>query len=139
MIALSVAKLKFFSPESEIALGLKQKKNVFVESLDQFRSLEVRERVGNAFVMSLRLSDGKVLHNIASFCDFARNFSLSSIVFRTNFWGLRNLIKQLFHSRLLDERLVIAIRTSLAIYHLIALHALHVRFTLWYVSSPSSS
>ena len=38
----------------------------------------------------------------------------------TNFWGLRNLIKQLFHSRLLDERLVIAIRTSLAIDHLIS-------------------
>ena len=29
MIALSVAKLKFFSPESEIALGLKQKKKRF--------------------------------------------------------------------------------------------------------------
>ena len=44
MIALSVAKLKFSSPESEISLGLK-KKNVFVESLDQFRNLEVREKI----------------------------------------------------------------------------------------------
>ena len=65
------------------------------------------------FVMGLRLSDHKVLHNIASlskvFFDFARIFSLFSIVFRTsNFWSLRNLIKQLFHSRLLDMRLVIA-------------------------------
>ena len=40
-----------------------------------------------------------------------------------NFWSLRNLIKQLFHSRLLDMRLVIAnseLRASLAIYHLIS-------------------
>ena len=37
---------------------------------------------------------------------FSRFFSL---VFRTsNFWSLRNLIKQLFHLRLLDMRLVIA-------------------------------
>ena len=41
------------------------------------------------FVMSLRLSD----HNF---------FSLS------NFWSLRSLRKQFFHSRLLDMRLVIA-------------------------------
>ena len=75
------------------------------------------------FVMSLRLSDHKVLHNIASsssFFYFARIFSLFSLVFRTsNFWNLRNLIKQLFHSHLLDIRLVIAnsaLRVSLAIY-----------------------
>ena len=40
----------------------------------------------NVFVMSLRLSDYKVLHNIASsssFFDFARIFSLFSLVFRT--------------------------------------------------------
>ena len=54
-----------------------------------------------------------------------RIFSLFSLVFRTsNFWSLRNLIKQLFHSRLLDMRLVIAkstLRASLAaIYHLIS-------------------
>ena len=77
------------------------------------------------FVMSLRLSDHKVLHNIASsslFFDFARIFSLFSLVFRTsNFWSLRNLIKQLFHSRLSAMRLVkanSALRASLAIYHL---------------------
>ena len=47
------------------------------------------------------------LHEV--FFDFARIFSLFSFVFRTsNFWSLRNLIKQLFHSRLLDMRLVIA-------------------------------
>ena len=87
MIALNVAKLKFFRPEIEISLGVKHKKNVFGESLDQFRSLEVREKVRNVFVMSLRLSDLQVLHNIASsssFFDFARIFSLFSLVFRTS-------------------------------------------------------
>ena len=43
------------------------------------------------------------------FFDFARIFSLFSFAFGTaNFWSLRNLIKELFHSRLLDMRLVIA-------------------------------
>ena len=37
-----------------------------MESLDQFRRLEIREEERNVFVMSLRLSDHKVLHNIAS-------------------------------------------------------------------------
>ena len=49
-----------------------------------FRRLEVREKARNVFVMSLRLSDLKVLHIIASsssFFDFARIFSL---VFRTS-------------------------------------------------------
>jgi len=47
MIALSLAKLKMFSPESEIFLSIKpkkKKKNFFVESLDQRRRLEVREK-----------------------------------------------------------------------------------------------
>ena len=44
MIALNVAKLKFFKPEIEISLGIEHKKNAFGESgLDQFRSLEIRE------------------------------------------------------------------------------------------------
>ena len=80
------------------------------------------------FLTSLRLSDHKVLHNIASssssFFDFPRIFSLFSLVFRTsNFWSLRNLIKQLFHSCLLDMRVVIANEArsaELAIYHLIS-------------------
>ena len=52
MIALSVAKLKMFSPESEIFLGIKLKnkeKNFFVESLDQCRRLEVPEKARNVF------------------------------------------------------------------------------------------
>ena len=62
------------------------------------------------FGTSLRLSKQKVLHNIAfssgSFLDFARIFSLFSLIVRTsNFWSLRNLIKQLFHSRSLNIRL----------------------------------
>ena len=63
--------------------------------------------------MSLRLSDHKVLLNIASsvriFFNFAWIFSLFLLIFHTsNFWTLRNLIKLLFHLRLLDMRLVIA-------------------------------
>ena len=53
-----VSKLNLFSPENE-------KKKRFVKSLDQFRR-EVREKVRNVFVMSLGLSDHKVLYNIAS-------------------------------------------------------------------------
>ena len=75
------------------------------------------------FVISLRLSDHKVLRNTLRI--FIKSIlSLFSLVFRTsNFWSLRNLIKQLFHSRLLDMRLVIvnaALRAMLAIYHLIS-------------------
>ena len=65
-----------------------KKKTFFVESLDQFRRLEVREEARNVFVMSLRLSDNKVLHNIASvpikFFYFARISSLFPLVFRTS-------------------------------------------------------
>jgi len=130
MIALSVAKLKMFSLESEIFLWIKPKKKkklfcgksgsmptfrstrkgkkcflwwayvclttrwshniasssslrilktFFVESLDQCRRLEVREKTRNVFfVMSLRLSDHKVVTQhrfLSSFFDFARIFS----------------------------------------------------------------
>ena len=62
MIALGVAKLIFFSQQSEISLGIKpKKKNVCVESgFDQFRRLEVREKIRHIFVMSLSLSDHQV-------------------------------------------------------------------------------
>ena len=53
----------------------------------EFRRLEVREKARNVFVMSLSLFNLKVLHNIASsstFFDFARIFSLFSLVFRTS-------------------------------------------------------
>ena len=88
MIAQSVAKLIFFPPESEISLRIKPKKNpFFVESLDQFLHLEVRKRVQNGFVMSLRLSDNQVLHNIPSssiFFHFACIFLIFSFVFCTS-------------------------------------------------------
>ena len=52
----------------------KEKKNFFVESLDQCRHLEVREKARNVFVMSLGLSDHKVVtqHHI-----FIKFFSIS--------------------------------------------------------------
>ena len=61
------------------------------------------------------------LHNI--FFRFRSDFLafFARISYFLNFWSLRNLIKQLFHSRLLDMRLVIAhsaLRASLAIYNL---------------------
>ena len=75
------------------------------------------------FVKSLRLSDHNMLRKLASSSSLFSRFS-RSLIFRTsNFWSLRNLIKQLFHSHLLDMRLVIAnsaLRASLAIYHLIS-------------------
>ena len=58
-----------------------------MESLGQFRRLEVREKARNVFVISIRLSYHKVLNNIAassSFLDFAGIFSLFSLVFRTS-------------------------------------------------------
>ena len=127
MIALSVAKLKMFAPESEISFGIKQKKNVFVESLDNFRSLEIREKVRNVFLMSLRLSTTRYyttshFHQLFSISlGFSRFFRSYFVLL--NFWSLTNLIKQLFHSRLLDMSVVIAnsaLRASLAIYHLIS-------------------
>ena len=49
----------------------KTKKKAFVvESLNQCRRLQVREKARNVFVMSLRLSDHKALHNIASSSSF---------------------------------------------------------------------
>ena len=73
----------FFAGERNFFLN-KAKKNVFVESLDEFRRSEVCEKVRNVFVMSLRLSDHQELLNIASSSPFfARIFSLFSLVFRT--------------------------------------------------------
>ena len=65
----------------------KRKKTFFVESLDQCRRLEVREKARNVFVMSVRLSDHKVLHNIAS--------SSSFFQFRSDFLAFFALISYL--------------------------------------------
>ena len=48
MIALSISKLKI--------LRQKAKCSCYKAKMDQFRSLEVREKVRNVFVKSLRLS-----------------------------------------------------------------------------------
>ena len=89
MIVLSVAKLKMFSPENEIFLWIKSKKEkkLFLESLDQCPRLEVREmaRTLMFFVMSLSLSDHKMLHNIASSSSFFRFRSDFLAFFRSYF------------------------------------------------------
>ena len=101
-----------------------------MESLVQWRRLEVREKARNVLFCdepTSVLPQGVTQHRShlhQVFFNFGRTFLLFSLVFRTsNFWSLKNLIKQLFHSRLLDMRLVIAnsaLRASLAIYHLIS-------------------
>ena len=99
MIDLSVAKLKVFSPESEISLWRKQKKKVFLDNWVKFRRLEAREKVRNVFVTSLRLSDHKVLHDIASVLikffwfrsDLLAFFARISYIL--NFWSLKEFNK----------------------------------------------
>ena len=129
MIALSVAKLKMFSSECKISLWIKpkgRKKTFFVESLDQFRRLEVREKGKKCFcdepASVWQQGITSVLIKFFSISlGFARFFRSYFVL--PNFWSWRNLIKQLFHSRLLDMSLVIAnsaLRASLAIYHLIS-------------------
>ena len=90
MIALRVAKLiLIFRRKAKFLLnkGKKEKKTFFARSLDQFRSLEERKKARNVFVMSLRLSDYKVLHNItssSSYLDFVWIFALFLFAFRTS-------------------------------------------------------
>ena len=87
-----------------------------MESLGQSRRLEVREKARNDDpTLPVRLSDHtEVLNNIACSSSFLRFRSDFLAFFRSyfelqNFWILRNLIKQLFHSRLLDITLVTVI------------------------------
>ena len=72
----------------------KEKKTFFVETVDQLRHLEVSENVRNVFVMSLRLSDKNVLHDIASSSIFSISLGFSrffrSFVVLPNFWSLRD-------------------------------------------------
>ena len=109
MIALSVAKPKMFSPESKIFLWIKPKKNFFVERLDRCRRLKVREKARNVFcdeptsVVPQGVTQHRIFH-LSLFSRFFRSYFVLQL-----FWSLRNSIKQSFHSRLLDMRLVIAI------------------------------
>ena len=74
MIALSVANVFAGKRNFSLNKAKKEKKNFSLESLDQCRRLEVREMARELmfFVMSLRLSDHKVIHNIASSSSFFR-------------------------------------------------------------------
>ena len=76
MIPLSVATIKnLFARKQNFSLNKakKEKKTFFVVSLDQCRRLEVREKARNVFCDEpVRLSDHKVLHNIASSSSFLR-------------------------------------------------------------------
>ena len=65
MIALSVAKLKF---------SLNKAKKTFLWKVWTNSNVEVCEKVGNVFVMGLRLSDRQVLHKIASSSRFCLDF-----------------------------------------------------------------
>ena len=83
-----------------------------MESFDQCRCLEVHEKARNVLVISLRLSDHKAVtqHRILiKFFLFRSDFlAVFARISYFKFLDLMNLIKQLFHSRLLDMRLVIA-------------------------------
>ena len=107
MIALSVAKLKFFFAGKRNFPWYKAKEKK--RSCGKFGSISM---VRNVFVMGLRLSDHQALHNItssSSFFHFATIFSLFSLVSRTSkLLELKEFNKTIFHSRLLDMRLVIA-------------------------------
>ena len=79
MIVLSIALNKTKNEKKNLSCGK-------FGSILAFRSI-VRKTARNVFVMSLSLSDHKVLHNTLSssrFFDFAWNFLLFSLVFRTS-------------------------------------------------------
>ena len=105
----------------------RKKETFFVKRLDQCRRLEVREKARNVFLrwayvcLTTRCNTTSIASS-SSFFRFRSDFLAFSARI-SYFKFLRNLIKQLFHSRLLDIRLVIAnsaLRASLAIYHLIS-------------------
>ena len=98
----SVAKLSvFFPPESEISLWIRQNQNLFVESLDRFRSRSTRK--GKKCFCDEPASVWPHRTYIKFFYSISRGFSrfFRSYFVLPNFWSLRNLIIQLFHLRLL--------------------------------------
>ena len=95
----------------------KEKKNFFVESLDKCRRLEVRQKARNVFcdeptsVWPQGVTQHRTFIKLGFSRFFRSYFYLKILEFKE--------LKQLFHSRLLDMRLVIAnsaLRASLAIY-----------------------
>ena len=98
-----------------------------MESLDQCRHLEVHEKARNVFVMSLHLSDHKVVTQHRIFIKF---FSISlrfSRFFRLYFilqiFGFKEFNKTIIPFTLVGYKMVIANEArsaELAIYHLIS-------------------
>ena len=137
---ISIAKLKMFLSESKIFLWIKPKKIKTVESLDQCWCLEVRKKARNVFCDEPRSVWPQgvytTLHLHQVFFYLAWIFSLFSLIFRTsNFWSLRNLIKQLFHSGLLDMRLVIA-NSAMRLVGYLPSHIQHALMELLIISLP---
>ena len=66
-----------FAGKRNFSLNKAKKENFFVESFDQCRCLEVCEKARNEFVMSLRLSDHKVVtqHRIFKFFSISLGFA----------------------------------------------------------------
>ena len=86
MIALTIAKLEMFSPESEIFIWIKPRKDFFfVESLDQCRRLEVGEKARN---VSCDEPTSVSPQGVTQHCIFIKVFSTSlgfSRFFRSHF------------------------------------------------------
>ena len=109
MIALSVAKLKLFSLESEISLWIKQKKKRHLEVHEKVRNVLICDRPASVSGLSTtRYYTTSHLHQV--FFNFAQIFLLFLLVFRTykllEFKEFDETINLLFHLRLLDMRLV---------------------------------
>ena len=109
MIALSVAKLKMFWPESEIFLSIrpKEKKILFCGKFGSMRtSRSTRKGKKCFFVMSQSLSDHKVLHNIdrifIEFLSIALRFSR----FFRSYFGLQILVLKEFNKTIIPFALV---------------------------------
>ena len=108
-----------FSPQSKIFLWIKPKKRkkLFCGKFGSIPTSRSTRKGKKCFLwwayvyLNTRCYTTSHLHQVF-FCDFVWIFSLFSLVGRiSNFWSLRNLIKQLFHSRLLDMRLLISYPT----------------------------
>ena len=119
-----------FSRESEIFLWIKpkKKKKLFLSKVWINADVEKYAKRQEMFFCDepVRLSDTRcyTTSHLQVFFRFRTDFlALFARISYFTFLEFRNLITQLFHSRLLDMRLVIAnsvLRASLAIYHLIS-------------------
>ena len=119
MIALSVAKRN-----SSLNKAKKEKKKLFCGkfgSMPTFRG--TRKGTKCFFVTSLRLSDQKVLHNIASsstFFRFCSDFSFFARISYFKFLEFKEFNKTIIPVALVGYETGYRLRASLAIYHLIS-------------------